>query len=127
MRILIADHDLRVRAALRLLLIEEDDAAMVADCADLEGLARQWQDFEPDLVLLDWELPGRPASAFLLARNTAARPKLIVLSTRLEYRSVALASGADAFVFKADPPELLLRACREVMRIRPRQSPVDTG
>jgi DNA-binding NarL/FixJ family response regulator len=115
MRILIADGDLRVRAALHVLFAEEDEAMVVADCADLEGLVRQLQDFQPELVLLDWELPGRPAAAFLLARSHVARPKLIVLSARPEIRSAALAIGADDFVFKADPPEMLLAAYRRVM------------
>ncbi|MCU0507195.1 MAG: response regulator [Anaerolineae bacterium] len=116
MRILIADGDLRVRAALHVLLTEEDEEAVVAECADLEGLVRQLQEFAPELVLLDWELPGRPAAAFLLARHeTGARPKLIVLSTRLETRAAALAIGADDFVHKADPPEAVLQACRRVL------------
>jgi DNA-binding NarL/FixJ family response regulator len=113
MRILIADSDLRVRAALHVLLVEEDDEAVVAECADLEGLVHQLQEFGPELVLVDWDLPGRPAAAFLLALNeTSARPKLIVLSTRLETRAAALAIGADDFVHKADPPEAVLQACR---------------
>jgi DNA-binding NarL/FixJ family response regulator len=115
MRILIADNDLRVRAALHVLLAEQDDSIVVAECADLEGLVDQLQDFAPQVVLLDWELPGRPAAAFLLARSHAARPKLIVLSTRLEIRAAALAIGADDFVHKADPPEALLSSVRKVM------------
>lgn len=119
MRILIADSDLRVRAALHVLLAEEDEEAVVGECADLEGLVHQLQEFAPELVLLDWELPGRPAAAFLLARNeTSAQPKLIVLSTRLETRAAALAIGADDFVHKADPPDALLQACRRVFHGR---------
>jgi DNA-binding NarL/FixJ family response regulator len=119
MRILIADNDLRVRAALHVLLAEQDETITVGECADLEGLVRQIQDFQPHLVLLDWELPGRPAAAFLLARAHTARPKLIVLSTHLETRAAALGIGADGFVYKADPPEALLRAFRSVMTGKP--------
>jgi DNA-binding NarL/FixJ family response regulator len=115
MRILIADNDLRVRAALHVLLAEQDDSIVIAECADIEGLVDQLHDFAPQLVLLDWELPGRPATAFLLARSHAARPKLIVLSTRLEIRAAALTIGADDFVHKADPPDALLASVRKVM------------
>ncbi len=115
MRILIADNDLRVRAALHVLLVEQDDTVVIAECADLEGLMTQLQAFAPELVLLDWELPGRPAAAFLLARSHTARPKLIVLGTRLETRAAALAIGADDFVHKADPPETLLASVRRVI------------
>ena len=151
MRILIADGDLRVRAALHVLLeqlglqeddrlprgerpatregapFDGDDAMVVADCADFEGLAEQLQEFQPELVLLDWELPGRPAAAFLLARSHAARPGLIVLSARPENRAAALACGADDFVFKADPPEVLLAACRRVAAARCAGAPVDSA
>lgn len=119
MRILIADNDLRVRAALHVLLTEQDESIIVSECADLEGLVDQLQEFAPQLVLLDWELPGRPAAAFLLARSHAARPKLIVLSTRIEIRSAALAIGADDFVHKADPPEALLAAVRRLTAAAP--------
>lgn len=125
MRILVADDDLRVRAALHVLLTEQDASIVVAECADLEGLMDQLQEFAPQLVLLDWELPGRPAAAFLLARNHAARPKLIVLSTRLEIRTAALAIGADDFVHKADPPEALLASVSRVMAGQPRDSALD--
>jgi two-component system phosphate regulon response regulator PhoB len=114
MRILIADNDLRVRAALHVLLSEQDDSAVIGECADLEGLVTQLQTFAPELVLLDWELPGRPAAAFLLARNHAAQPRLIVLGTRPETRAAALAIGADDFVHKADPPEAVLAAVHRV-------------
>jgi two-component system response regulator DesR len=122
MRILIADNDLRVRAALHVLLVEQDDTVVVAECADLEGLVAQIQEFSPELVLLDWELPGRPAAAFLLARSHAARPKLIVLGTRLETRAAALAIGADDFVHKADPPDAFLAA---VQRVAARAAAID--
>jgi DNA-binding response OmpR family regulator len=125
MRILIADDDLRVRAALHVLLTEQDASVVVAECADLEGLVNQLQEFAPQLVLLDWELPGRPAAAFLLARNHAARPKLIVLSTRLEIRAAALAIGADDFVHKADPPDALLASVHKVMTGQLRDSALD--
>ena len=126
MRILIADNDLRVRVALHVLLVEQDETIVVAECADLDGLARQIQEFEPQLVLLDWELPGRPAAAFLLARAHMARPKLIVLSTRFEARAAALAIGADGFAHKAEPPEMLLTTVRRVMAEQLRGRPVDT-
>ena len=125
MRILIADNDLRVRAALHVLLAEQDDSIVIAECADLEGLVDQLHDFAPQLVFLDWELPGRPAAAFLLARSHAARPKLIVLSTRLEIRAAALAIGADDFVHKADPPDALLASVRKVMAGQLRDSALD--
>ena len=115
-RILVADSDLRVRSALHILLLQEPEPVLVAECPDLEGLVEQLHAFEPHLVLLDWDLPGRPARALLFGRNaTPVRPKLIVLSQRPEARQMALAIGADDFVYKGDPPETLLAACRRTL------------
>lgn len=110
MHILIADNDPRVRSALRLLLKRKPEL-MVHASSDLGSLAAQVREFEPDLVLLDWEMPGRPAAALLLAMGTLdAKPKVIVLSHRLESEKEALDAGADGFFSKSDPPERLLAA-----------------
>jgi DNA-binding response OmpR family regulator len=115
-RILVADSDLRVRSALHVLLLQEPEPITVAECPDLDSLVEQLRAFEPHLVLLDWDLPGRPAPALLFGRNApAAHPKLIVLSQRPEARQPALAIGADDFVYKGDPPETLLAACRRMI------------
>jgi DNA-binding NarL/FixJ family response regulator len=114
-RILVADNDARVRSALQTLLREEPEQLTIHETADLHGLARQVSEFRPDLVLLDWELPGRPAAALLLAlHGLTYHPKVIVLSARPESERDALTAGADAFVSKSDPPERLLRSFRRL-------------
>jgi CheY-like chemotaxis protein len=63
----------------------------------------------PDLILLDWELPGLPKIGSMTGlQNVYPNLLVIVLSGRPEVRQKALAAGADAFVSKADPPERLL-------------------
>jgi DNA-binding NarL/FixJ family response regulator len=108
-RILVADYDARVRSALHALLKQEPGQISVRESADIGGLAARVKEFKPDLVFLDWELPGRPAAALLFALHRPDyHPKVIVLSTRPEAEGEALAAGADAFVCKGDPPERLL-------------------
>lgn len=115
MRIVVGDRDARVRSALRMLLREESSVTLVGESSDLPSLVAQVKELQPDLILLDWELPGRPAAALLLARERLKyEPKVIVFSARSELEEEILAAGADAFVCKADPPEALLRAFREV-------------
>jgi DNA-binding NarL/FixJ family response regulator len=119
MRILIADSDPRVRRALQMLL-EQEPELTVSESAGLNSLAAQARVFKPDLLLLDWELPGRPAAALLLALGALdVRPRVIALSRRPEAESAALAAGADAFVSKADPPERLLTTLRGFIRKPP--------
>ena len=116
-RILVADGDARVRSALQTLLQQEPTQIAVRESEDIGSLALQIKQFKPDLILLDWELPGRPAAALLFAlHGLDYQPKVIVLSTRPESESDALAVGADAFVCKGDPPERLLDSFRTMVR-----------
>jgi DNA-binding NarL/FixJ family response regulator len=115
-RILVADNDARVRSALHTLLGQEPGQVSIRESADIGSLGLQVREFRPDLVLLDWELPGRPAAALLLAlHGLEHHPRIIVLSTRPESEVEALAAGADAFVCKGDPPEQLLNSFRRLV------------
>ncbi len=114
-RVVVADRDSRVRSALRILLREEPGLQLVDESSDLASLVRAVRELKPDLVLLDWELPGRPVEAMLLAQTSFDhRPKVIVFSARPESRDAVLAAGADAFVCKGDPPEALISAFRQL-------------
>ena len=111
MRILLADDEQKVRSALRLLLEQEPDLHVVSEAVDAEELQTQMEMSCPDLVLLDWELPGLKADAILLAlRAHCAGLHVIVLSGQPEARPTSLSAGADGFVSKSDPPERLLAA-----------------
>jgi DNA-binding NarL/FixJ family response regulator len=80
-------------------------------------LAVQVAEFRPHLVLLDWELPGRPAAALLLALHQLDyHPDVIVLSTRPELEQDALDVGAEGFVSKGDSPERLLQVLHKLVR-----------
>ena len=118
-RLVVADADQRVRSALRILLREEPGLVVVGESADLPSLVAQVRDLTPDMVLLDWELPGRPAAALLLAQTMIdRRPSVIVFSARPESEDEVLTAGADAFVSKGDPPEALLSAFRQLKEKR---------
>jgi len=130
MRIFLADDQAKVCSALRLLLEQEPGLSVVGEAAEAKDLLAQVQRTRPDLVLLDWELPGlRVPSAStsltgseissgqrLLAalHSLSCRLKVIALSGHVEAREEALAAGADAFVSKGDPPERLLITLRTV-------------
>ncbi|MBN2390917.1 MAG: response regulator transcription factor [Anaerolineae bacterium] len=109
MRILIADDEPRVRSALRLLLRQESDTSEIYEAGDGEALMRCATKKHLDLVILDWNLPKTGGYTALKALR-AAQPdvSIIVLNSRSETRNAALATGADAFVSKGDPPERLL-------------------
>lgn len=118
MRVLLADDQADLRSALRLLLEQEPGVESVGEVADVDALLSQVMRFQPDLLLLDWELPGlKPAEAArrLLATLHVQQPflQVIVLSGRPESNRSALAAGADLFVSKTEPPDRLLAALRD--------------
>jgi DNA-binding NarL/FixJ family response regulator len=118
MRIILADNQPKVRLALQLLLGQEEEISVVGEAANDEGLFAQIEKTHPDLVLLDWDLPGVPMVDLLSALNsTYPALSVIALSWRLEIEYAALDAGADAFVSKADPPEKLLAAIFSLDRV----------
>jgi DNA-binding NarL/FixJ family response regulator len=112
-RVLLADDQLNVRSALRLLLEQESEFQVMGEVADATGLLMAAAEKEVDVVLLDWELPGLPADQ-LLRLLWYERPslKIIAMSSRPEAQPAALDMGAQAFVSKNDPPERVLAAIR---------------
>jgi DNA-binding NarL/FixJ family response regulator len=111
MHVLVADDQAKVRSALRLVVDQQPGTVVQGEAVDTTGLLDWVRAAAPDLVLLDWELPG-PDREHLLPRLRAACPRLkvIALSGLPEAREAALQAGADAFVSKGDPPATLLAA-----------------
>jgi len=119
MRVLLADDQAQVRSALRLLLTQEPGLSVVGEATEAQALLAQAEAIRPDVVLLDWELPGlQAADPLFTLRARCPGLKVIVLSGRPEARQAALAAGADVFVSKGDPPERLLAAVDDCQRKR---------
>ena len=111
MRILLADSQSRVRFALRSLLEEQPGLMVVGEATDCQELLAQAEAACPELVLIDWDLPGMPRVDLLAALQEKRRGlHVIALSSRPEAKQDALAAGVQAFVSKAGPPEPLLAA-----------------
>jgi DNA-binding NarL/FixJ family response regulator len=109
--ILLADDQPQVRSALRLLLEQQRDLHVLGEAVDAQGVLDWVRARRPDLVLLDWELPGlRRIGGLPALRALCPDLHIVVLSGRPEARQKALDAGADAFVSKGDPPERLLAA-----------------
>ncbi len=111
MRILIADDQPKIRFALRVLLTRQSEIEIVGEAIDATDLLFQLERTYPDLLLLGWELPDLAATDAMCTIMTSwPYVRVIVLSGRPEARRPALDAGADAFVSKTDPPEVLLAA-----------------
>ena len=117
MHILLADDQLHVRSALRLLLEQVSAFQVVGETADATGLLRAVAGKKPDVLLLDWELPGLPMTQLLrLLGSEQPSLKIIAMSSRPEVRLEAQELGVRAFLSKSDPPEEVLaviQSCEE--------------
>jgi DNA-binding NarL/FixJ family response regulator len=125
MRIFLADDQSMVCSALRLLLEHEAGMVIVGEAPDTDQMLAQMAIAQPDIVLLDWELPGLHGSeALAMLHAQLVHVRIIALSSLPEARQIALASGADAFVSKGEPPEQLLNA---MYRLQNGQTPLSSG
>jgi DNA-binding NarL/FixJ family response regulator len=109
MRILLADGRPKVRFALRTLLTRQTAPHVIHEANDAQDLLTLAEVSCPDLILLDWELPGLgPMDLIPALRRACPKTAVIALSGKVGARREALDAGVDAFVSKGDPPERLL-------------------
>jgi DNA-binding NarL/FixJ family response regulator len=113
-RIFLADDELNVRQALRLLL-EQAGFVIIGEACDAENLLARVRTLPPDVILLDWELPGLRARRLLpTLRRCCSETKVVALSVRPDAKQNALAVGADAFISKGDPSDELLATLHSI-------------
>ena len=116
MRVMLADSHTKIRWALRTVIEEEPGLTLVGEVSEAQDLLLQARSLQPDLILLEWELPGRENGFLGELRALDFAPYVIVLSSQPAQREAVLASGAEAFVSKADAPEQLLATLRSLVR-----------
>ena len=120
MQILLADGQTRVRYALRVLLEQHGEG--IQEAADAQELLVNSAGMQPDLVLLDWALPGMPLEGLIPAlRESCPETVIVVLGSRPEAMGAAVAAGADAYVGKTDTPDKVLAAVRAAGKARKAQ------
>lgn len=113
MNILLADDQPAVCSAIRLLLEQQSDWNIVDEASSVKELLNHIEHYRPDVLLLDWELPGLGFEK-LKKKLRSLRPDLftIVLDSNPQTKQQALEAGANEFVSKNDPPERLLNAIK---------------
>lgn len=116
-RVMIVEDQAMVRGALAALLALEPGLEIVAECANAESALADIDRAQPDIVLMDVELPGL-SGIEAIAAITESRPaaKSIVLTTfgRPGYLRAALDAGAVGFLVKDAPASELAASIRQV-------------
>jgi DNA-binding NarL/FixJ family response regulator len=116
-RVVLVDDQELVRSGLRRILRRRDGFAIVAECADGEGLPAALAEHDADVVVMDLRMKlvdGIEATRRLRAVSDA--PPVLVLTTfdDDELLSGALRAGAAGFLLKDSGAEDLMRAVRKV-------------
>ena len=114
---MVADHQSKVRFALRTLLARRPGLEVVGEADTVEKLVAVVRATRPDLLLLHWRLGKDMPKLLSTLKQACPGLQVIVLSVRQEACQPALAAGAEAFVCKMDPPDKLLAAI-EAIRAR---------
>src|SRR5512138_99837 len=117
-RVLLAEDQAMVRGALIALLRLEPDLDVVAEVSDGKEVLRTAMQSQPDIALLDIEMPGGDglSAAEALHKNLPSC-RIVILTTfgRSGYLRRAMESGAVGFLLKDAPADQLAIAIRRVM------------
>ena len=116
-RIVLAEDHHVVRTAIAALLAKESDMEIIGEVADGRLLLDTVAQLEPDVLLMDAQMPHhKPITAVEQISQRHPLVRILVLSAfnLPEYVVGLLKAGANGYVLKDDPTNLLLRAIRVV-------------
>lgn len=114
-RIVVADDHAILRSGLRLLLNSQPDLEVVGEAGSADDVRRVCEALQPDVVTLDWSMPGGTAVRNIEALlQSCPRTKILVLTMHDDpaYMRAALAAGAHGYVVKKGADVELLTAVR---------------
>jgi two-component system, NarL family, response regulator DesR len=117
-RVLIAEDQGMVRGALATLLALEDDIEVVAQCSRGDEVVVAARAAQPDVALLDIEMPGIDGLEAAASLHRALPATVIIILTtfgRPGYLRRAMEAGATGFVVKDGPADQLAVSIRRAV------------
>jgi two-component system phosphate regulon response regulator PhoB len=128
-QLMVVDPDAAVQELIRLNLTHAGH--QVASCADAESAMLLLDDALPDLVLLDWDLPGQSGVSLVRRLRAQARTRelpIIMVSERCgeHDKIMALESGADDYITKPFGPREMIARVHALLRRRAPHAAADT-
>ena len=117
-RIVIVDDHPMVAEGIQSILESYDDVEVIAVFGTGQDVIDRVSDLEPDVILLDLNMPGiggLTTTEILLERRPETRILILSMHDSPEYISSALSHGAAGYVLKDVPTDEIKRAIDAVM------------
>jgi two-component system, NarL family, invasion response regulator UvrY len=115
--VLLVDDHVLVRKGFRQLLQDAPDLKVVAEADNGEQACALYQEFNPDVVVMDISMPGIggiEAIRRILARHSTARVLALSAHEDTVHARRAMMAGACGYLSKRGAPEALVGAIRQV-------------
>ena len=110
-RIFLADSEIHIRRALKLLLAQDSQFEIVGEASHVESLLAQVCSQPPDAIILDWNLVGlHPQRLLNTLRDHCPATRILATSVRPEQMAAVFEIGADGFLLKQLPPDQFYEA-----------------
>ena len=113
-RVLVVDNQPRARQSMKALLGVWYPGQEICEAANGFEAVHLAEEFQPDIILMDVRMPKMNGLEAIRLIKAKWQPiKIVALSMYPDFKAEALAAGADAFVCKSDPPEILRNTLAE--------------
>ncbi|HEX9076008.1 MAG TPA: response regulator transcription factor [Anaerolineae bacterium] len=125
--VLVVDDQPRARQSMKALLATWPNVKEIRDAVNGREAILRVQEYPPDLVVMDTDMPEMDGvQAARIIKSRWPQVKVVVLSIYPDLKAEILATGADAFVSKGEPPEELMATIAK-LTAPPEQIGDDTG
>jgi len=115
-KLLIYEDNPQLREGLTMLIDGTDGFDVMAGFKNCNNVVEQVEAFEPDVILMDIDMPGiNGIEGLKLIRQRNQKTKVLMLTVFDDNKNIfeALKSGASGYILKKTPPDKLLEYIKE--------------
>lgn len=121
-RVLLVDDHAVVRQGYRRLIEAQDEIEVVGEAEDAASAYQSYKNLTPDVSVVDISMPGRGGIDLvrqIRLYDPDARILMFTMHANASYAEQAFKAGAQGYVTKSSPPDVLVSAIKTVFSGRP--------